>query len=414
MNKVSTLSGFGYFSNKKRAGVETSNIEHQDSVATHMALLLQSQKSPYSELESEDWSIMSEGEDDLEIISQELRVLIQAKKGELTKTGLKEIISNFLETQSRARDSGFNKEFKFQINALGGLSKDLKTLPAKLGELKSRKEVYTKEEYLVSLKEISSAYEIPEKIFEGLHIDVADYFKDSDVSKARFIHLLRAVYPVRIYTDDFAHEIYTSLSSILFSEARRKRTGVTKSEVNKVILSQIAPLNNMSIEMDFVNTKTGYRKVSELTRFLASEKEIFRKVIWNVRVDWLKYYWKRVLRNMLLPSNEICLECKHPLIAGFYGALGLSCPSCGYTPFVSLVFACDCGGYTLIKKQPELGTEQCADYISSYIRNGNIKCDPCGRNIRSELLRRRWLVVPYPLPFTDFTPGKISGYFDND
>lgn len=412
MNTIGGLSGYGFFSNKKRAGIETSSIEHQDSVSAHIALLLQSETSPYPEIKSQNWSIMCEGEDDIEIISPELRVFIQVKKGVITKLELIEIINNFQNSKVRIIASGFDKTIKFQINALNGLAANLNTLPVKLNELRSRKKNYSQNEYLVSLNELSEQYEIDSKILVNLHIDTSNYMKDSDISKISFIHLLRKIYPVRIYSDEFAYDIYTSLSSVLFSSARRQRDSVTKSEVNELILSHIAPLNNISIEIDFVKTEKGYRKDPKLTKFLADEGLVFQKVIRKIKSDWIKFYWKTIIRNILLPSNEVCLECQHPLIAGFFGTFGLSCSSCGYTPFVSLVFACDCGDYSLIKSQPELGTEQCVEYISDYIRKGDTECDSCGDKIKPELLRRRWLVIPYPIPFSNFTPGKISEYFD--
>lgn len=394
-----------YFSNQKRGGISTSYIENQDSVAIILALEIMQNESIFSSYYNsvDGWSLMFEGNDDIEIISNNYCTFIQVKSKKVTPRELNEILDHFYTNLNEYKNK--YKQLFFMISAFEGIDGKLKSFPEKLKEFRKAQKSYKSEIHEKILLELINEYSISLKykeIIKYLYIDTRHFVKDDTDTKAIFVHNLRKAYFFKDIGDRLSLNIYKVLAD-RFSYERRNRGSIHFKEILNLINKEIKKLEFIA-DLDMI---TGYKKIdygykrienNEYIKKLSKCQDMLKH---NVFKEWRKAYLKEFLISLLI-GNVRCPECGHPLMANLGGLNGIACPDCGFQPYLTLFLGCYCGEYVAIKTQPELSTEEIFTYIYEYFDNNHKVCPKCGKEYIDEFICYRILIAPVPYPFNNF------------
>ena len=203
-----------YFGKQERGGIIASNIEHQDVVATILAI--ESLTKTYNVTQNNStWKIMCEGYVDIEFIFPNERVFIEVKSELIEPAKLWKIISKFKKDFELVKDKNPDYVFRFRVHALRGLSTKLVSLESKLKELHNSYDTYPPAEYQAHLLELCSQYpKLDSEIAPHLKIDTRRLLKDSDEPFALFSDYLRRAYPIRDYGNELLQQIFNELLEV--------------------------------------------------------------------------------------------------------------------------------------------------------------------------------------------------------
>lgn len=404
---------------ENRAGLNTAKIENQDSVGIITALELLSVDGIFSDLDcfDSDWTIVPEGYDDLDIILPDSRVFIQVKSEIITPGELQEILFKFQNTYQTILAYSSNS-VRFKINALKGLSKSLSALKDKLDELRNCKKIYSTQEFEDNLLIICNQYKIDhilKDVVTNLSIDERRMFKYEDETIALFAHLLRKAYKFRDFADSLIKEIFDNLLEY-YDYCRLKRKPMNRKQIltrlNRII-NYGGPLDSSTSMWGsyYQLTERGYEKTSKDSQKLIQDiHKGCTKARNKVFKAWIKYHWKSLVVTNLFGTHDRCLVCGHPLVAKFGGFFGLSCPDCGYQPFNTLLLVCNCGNYSIVKKQPSLNGDDISEYIRYFFLVNSSECSKCGQDLTNNLLYRM-MMVPFPIPVSEYRVGNLKSHF---
>lgn len=395
-----------YFTQQARGGVIASNINYQDMIGVAIGTQLISNESAYTVAHNEEWLLMCEGEDDLELhLGSTKRVYIQVKNQMIGKKELISIIKNFELLLNEK--SNLNIEMSYHIAILKGLDKNLTELKVHLDELHNSKKIYTIIEYENKLTELNEKYTIPIDILKELSIKDYSYVKDETQSLANFTHSIRQTFPIRDFADSYLQTIYENLI-YQFSISRKERREIYKKDflgpIESLIKFEIDSLDYLA----YSKTKNGYFKNIDNMKFVEENIKILKKTYWRIWRKWFKYYGLKIMTPFRW--YEICPKCNHPLMGNLMGINGIVCPDCGYFPFITLILVCDCGEYSIIKKQPELSPEKMFEYVNTFVKNEECRCTNCKKDLSKIEIEQRIMTLPFPLPMKDYTFGKMAEY----
>lgn len=394
-----------YFSRQKRGGIVATNIENQDSVAIILALEIMQNESKFNNYYTsiDEWRLVFEGNDDIEIVSEDYCTFVQVKSTKVTFKDLNEILENFL---SNLQEYGneYNKLF-FMISALDGFNGKLKSFPDKLNEFKNSQKAYKRKISEKILLDLINEYSIDLKykdIVKHLHIDIRYLMKDDADTKAIFAHNLRKAYFVRDIGDRLALNIYEKLTD-RFSLERRNRSSISNKQILSIINKEIKKLeliSDLEVISGYEKVDYGYKRVenNENINKVYRCQAMLKK---NIFKGWRKAYLKEFLISLLLGHTK-CPECNHPLMANIGGLNGIACPDCGFQPYLTVFLGCYCGEYLAIKTQPKLITEEIFTYIYEYFDSNPKVCPNCGEEYIDEYILDRIILAPVPYPFNNF------------
>lgn len=395
-----------FFSANNRGGVVAAQLEHQDPVAVVLAVESLRGKGLLADWPEEaEWALSAETWDDLVFSVKGGRTLIQVKNEILTRSLLINICTAF----EIAAKNNSGLEYFYRIQALAGVDLKLKTLPEKLDELRQLKLSGNPEEHIKACDELSVQYSLPASVIRNLRIDVRRLLRDDTETVALFCHTMRQAYPFRDFGDRALRRLFYLLQDELMAPARRARGSVSSRQFAQAIKDAIVSNLNSLLNMEpYVRTKRGYvRNQADRTnqiRHLAARQ----RSLHFLRKSWRRKQWIRAL----IGRWDMCAECGHPLMGNFCGLNGLFCPDCRFLPFLSLVYACDCGFHFIIAQQPPLRQEALDDLLARFLDDKDIRCEKCNRPPDTELPSARAAIVPFPLPVEEYFNHGMREYLN--
>jgi hypothetical protein len=397
---------FNLFSREALGGWHASFIESQDSVAAFLALEAISGEADrrLTDVQEQHARIICEWQDDLELQWDDGRIYLQVKDQELTVSDIRSICSRF--DEKLVNDTSLDGVACFRIVALGGLHKNARHLPQHLKQLQSASGIRSGPERVRLMDDFVSRWRLPERVALSLSIDTRDMRRDSSVAYDLFAASLRRALPVHDFTDRRVHQLYRELAGDVFSAARRHRTWVSLSEARNRLLAQFMPLHLGSYEVEYVRTNFGYLKDPDRKQHIEAEEKLADRARRQAYRRWIRHTRRDRVLDLLARGAIRCLACNHPLMANMLGRYGIACPDCGYQPFLTLIYICDCAELMVVDRQPELDRVQLFGTAISWMRSGPT-CGACGAAPAFEKLSTRLGMVPFPVPVDEYSPARL-------
>lgn len=397
VGKEGALMTSDFFSKQKRGGKVTSKIENQDSIGVVLSMELMDKDSQFFNLFNveDPWKIMFEGNDDLEFITNNSRILIQVKTAEIRYKEFIDILDKFKSNYKKIK----TKNIFFKICAFNNLKLKDELFVEKLIEYHNSKQAYEEMEVRDCLNELLSNYNIGleyAEIVDRLHIDVRPLFKDNSDTEAIFAQCLRKAYPIRDFGSKIILFIFEELNR-KFAYGRRNRKVILKTDILKVINSNIGVENSFEeicLDCEYEKTKEGYLPSEKARKIIYEVKKSNRRIVREIMKHWRKIYWKEFIKGLIFGFYK-CPFCGHPLMANIGGLYGIACPDCGFQPYVTLFLGCSCGHYEVIKSQPALTTEEIINSVLEYIKTRDTsKCPDCNCELIDQYWKYRLVLLP--------------------
>lgn len=395
-----------YFSPQKQGGQINSLIANQDSLAIVYAVEQIYNKDIFDfGINISNFSIQCETDDDLCIVNTENKIYIQLKTANITKKQFFEIMDRFLENYnsqsgSQGRESFFViatfSEFKIDGKNIVQNVRSYRKILADPNENDTKKNATKKE--LIELFKLQKYNCIIDKFY----IDNRPLFRDDKDVKAIFSRYLRLAYGVKDHKQSIIDAIYEELIS-KFEQARRERGFVTKETIEGIIGKMLAKdtiFDKFKLLIKYEKVENGYKKIETEKNQILEIEEGCKKAAKNIFREWRHVYRKEFWMSLLVGAKK-CPECGHPMIANINGLWGISCPDCGYSPYVSFFSTCNCGHYELIKTQPELDESKIFKYLNEFYTEDR-KCSKCGRILSDEYFEFRSIMLPVPYPLEKY------------
>lgn len=389
-------------------GWRASKIEAQDSVAAFLALeAIAGDADPtLQDVREQAAVIVPEFHDDLELSWDRGRIYAQVKTSKVSPAMLSSIVAKYEAILSDKTENG--NIVRFRIVALGGVADTLNELADSLTQLQAMVPIRTGPERKVLVADFVERWSIPEPVALRLAIDQREMKRDSPLAHHHFAALLRQALPVHDFTDVRVDQLYEQLAGDVFAHARRNRLPVPLWDVYQRMLSQFLPDHVARSQSAFVRTDFGYIKDDVLRKELLAERQVVRKAQRRAYGSWRRHVWRDAIQDVLYRGAIRCPACEHPLLANFAGLFGgLACPDCGYFPYLTLVYICDCSDLVVLERQPDVDRIQFLASAVSRLRDPNLKCDACGRKPEFEKLSTRLGLLPITIPVTEYSPRKL-------
>lgn len=394
------------FSKKSKGGAIASKVEHQDSVGSVLALesiggLL---RDVPADIVQKQGYVACEWDQDLEIHWPTGTLFIQVKDQVLDVRDVRQICEDFGELAHHYGASrGVRHDVAYRIEALAGLSTSARSFTSDLEHLRSLPATELERDSALLVRDFASRWGVHGDLVRKLTIANRDIRRDSVGAVAIFAHLMRKIYPVHDYTDARLMDIWDVLANRFFAPARRNRSPVLLGGVEEAILKPLMPIYLLRYEVEYVRTSYGYIVDPLRRRKLEEESELGRRALKKAMQAWRRHTRKTRILNMLYRGDIKCPACNAPMIANGWGRKGTGCPHCGYSPYLTLVYVCDCEELIPLIDQPEPTGMGIFGEAVSLLRGTKISCDSCGSEPRFENLHTRLALVPFPIPVEKFS-----------
>lgn len=391
-----------YFSKQKMGGQINSLISNQDSLATVYAVELLNNPDLFNfGINIIDFSIQCETDDDLCISNDKYKIFIQVKSNKITDQEFHKCLENFLYNfKEEPRESFFvlttfenftvnNKKIIDRLNHYRNILLDTNETQEKKDRVK---------------KELMKDFDLSKysDILDKLKIVYRPIFRDDKDVPAIFSRYLRLKYGLRIPKEYIVEKIYNELI-LEIEKLRRTRGSLSKEIILNIIgkhLVQDTVFNKFDLLVDYEKIENGYKKKTQKNKELIDLEKSRQIAIKKIFRDWRKVYKNEFLISILL-GNKRCPKCGHPMMANLKGLFGISCPDCGYIPYLTMFSICDCGNYEVIKPQPELSDSKIFTYINDFYCNDKT-CSKCKKLLSDTYFEFRVVMLPVPYPFDNY------------
>lgn len=386
------MMGEKYFSKTAIGGQIASRVDSQDSVAATITLdLIRGGIEPLVPLsQAEPIEIFCEGQEDLEVV-QASKVLLVSVKDRIIGIGdIRREIAAKLEPRLRDKSSD---DIYLRISCLRGIDSKARSFASDVGHLRTR--LSSEFGWREAAPEFQRKWQIDPAIAARVWIDDRNLGRTDQRAEALFAHVFRLAFPTTTLTERGVKDIHAFLADQIFAPARRNRERVDLLQVEHELVELIAPRELRLLASDLKVTPFGYVASGDL-RSASQEIHLVRGVMRKVMKHWRKVTFFE--RATLLRVN--CMYCDHPMMANLGGRNGYACPKCGFIPFGSLFYACDCGAPVLIESNPQVGGAEFLTYAIRRTRDKNFKCEQCNLSVdpRKAVFRLFFAPIPWPVP----------------
>lgn len=394
-----------YNSKRKTGGRNNSKIDNQDSVAAIYAVELLSNPNIFKfNVCIDDFNIVCEGNEDIEIMNDDYHIFIQVKSTKLSGDDFKAVLEFFLENKQIEIEkqtlfviSAFEPIIINKVNFTDRLLDYLKVKNNKF-ENCSRKDSIKKA--LIANFDLGDY----EEIIDSLYIDNRPLFRDIEDTRAIFARYLRLAYGFKDQGEERTDALFNALCD-KFAELRRNRNHICRTELETILgkeLCKASWYSGLSLILGYTKIENGYVKDSQLyTKRIIVENGV-KKAYKRVMRGWRKAYLTEFLLSMLISAKR-CPQCGHPMMANLNGLNGIACPDCGFNPYVSIILCCECGDYEVIKTQPDISADSLFNYINDYFRTRkDTVCKHCEKELLDEFVELRTIMLPIPIPFDEY------------
>lgn len=393
------------------AGSIASRIDHQDAAAVLLALYLLAGERVFGvRVESPHGVVIHcEGTDDLELVTSHEQCLVSVKARSAD-------ISLITKEYRRLSSLGYSDKSRtrsFALVLIGPQPRSVATFTDQLFKARnlrahrdSRQAADISADFKKRWPNASTA------ILDELYVRLDFPPLHSTEYLAVTARLLRKIAPLTDYTDERVTLLVLEMTA-KFANARLARGSVTLSELRDLIFAFAMPPELISVPHSYVWTKYEYLSDPVISRFIAKEAVDVRSAR---RLAMARY--RRATRGhrmmAILRGPLGCIACGGTLMANLYGwtQKGIACSDCGFSPFVSIFYACTCGHPVLLVAQPSPQLIEMMISIKHSI--GTESCEHCGNRPRPERLYTRVFQLNIPWPpetFSDKTLIEASEAF---
>jgi DNA-directed RNA polymerase subunit RPC12/RpoP len=388
------------FDRESAAGAVASRIDHQDAVAVLVILRCLAGEQIFGLTVDEPNGVIlhCEGLDDLELVTPKARCLISVKALSANTTL---IASEYSRLSARSfQDS--SRSHSVALVLIGPQRSQIVSLADQMEKARS----------LLAHRESGEAQEVlagfhkrwPQirvSALNDFHLAIGWPRLHSGEYTAVAAQLLRKMAPLTDYTDDRVNFILLELGG-RFAQARHARSSVALAELRDRIFSFAMPIEVITLAHEYVRTKYGYLPHPEIRRLLEGEAGDVRSAVRHAMRRYRKN--TRMRRFVAISRGPVnCIACNGPLMANLWGwrARGIACSHCGFSPFISLFYACTCGRPILLIAQPPLDPVDIA--VSLRHEAEAARCDHCGKKPKLERLQTRIFQLNIPWPPEEFS-----------
>jgi hypothetical protein len=319
---------------------------------------------------------------------------VQVKDQKLGRSDVDQIVDNWL----KAPGSPTSKALR--ICALQGLTNELATLPTDLMSLHMRAIAASRSELDEAREDLRTKFRLRSAIDELVQFELRSLHLDGD-GRLHFADALRRLDDTRLIsrtTSDVAFDrLVVALLPMLLKRGKLT-VGEFRQTLDRSLIYRV-PLDGLDyyVHSDPNNSQGGYRIDEKALEQLNQDRRLVEQVARESFRRWRRAHTPEVLKSMLLGPIK-CPECGHPMMANWYGLRfghGPACGRCGFTRYVTLIVACDCGRGVAVKEQPELSMEALGTAVTRFVSTGG-RCSHCEQLIPMEKARTRWFVLPLP------------------
>ncbi|MGW4412755.1 hypothetical protein ACWEJ6_52850 [Nonomuraea sp. NPDC004702] len=394
----------GAFSASALGGWHASFIESQDSVAACLALeaIAGYVGHGLADISGQRARISCEWQDDVGLHWDSGRILAQVKQGEIGLADIRTIASNFQQALEENSDPPIKE---VRIYALGGLGRTARHLPDHISQLKTALE-HMPEHSHSAIRDFETKWDLPIDVVMKLRIDTRDLRRDSPTCRAIFSALLRAAAPVYDYTDHRVEQLYDRLAGGFFALARRQRHVVPLTKVQDDILADFLPLGLFTWDVNWTLTSFGYLKDPQKEADFQQQARLVRAAFKRIMKKWRRHYFHDFLSNLAVGPIR-CPNCNHSLNANWGGLRGIACPDCGYNPYLTLGYVCDCVDIIPLCRQPSTERTELVSTAVAATRTDSIRCPTCNAKPSAEKLFIRLVILPIPIPIEEHSAQKL-------
>lgn len=302
-----------YNSKSKASGRTTSKIDNQDSVAAIYSIEQLNNPDIFNfGITIEDYAIKCEGDDDLEIISNDCHIFIQVKSSTITNADFFKILDAFLNNYNLEKA----KECYFVISAFEPIKINGKNFTDHLHDYiniyhNQFESLHKKQDLKNTLLSDFSIIKYQD-IIERLTIDTRPLFRDNKDTKAIFARYLRLAYGFKDHGEKSIDNLFISLSD-KFAELRRNRNFIDKSHIETILgkeLCKSSNLSGISLALGYTKLEDGYVKDKNLMSKRESIAVGARKASKTILHNWRKAYFKEFFLSSFLGTKR-CPKCGH-------------------------------------------------------------------------------------------------------
>ncbi len=382
------LSPRDYLDPHSRGGFIASKVDQQDAAALWLALELLHSPEHLGFNQETDIYLACEQNEDLCFSGDQRRVMVSVKNTNMT-------IGELATELKRLAKLVAAKDGDLAVLAFIG------AVDRKIIEAIKRDEEYRNLIQGKSLVESSHIKNEFEEKYEGLFssdVLLRSFPElDSDAFSAGISQLLRRALPINDYSDKRIKDQILFLSARIAC-ARRKRGTVKLSDLAKDVLLLVSNpvtrgiLKGFPYKLDSRGYVLDRARANEISILVGETQQAQRSTLIKFRK---RHFWHAL--GWLIFGAPVCKNCGHPLLANLcgLGKLGIACPDCGATPFITFYLACPCGEALLLLEQPPLD-DFSAFNLALLASVANLKCGKCGRSASYEDLDLRVFQMNIP------------------
>ncbi len=399
----------GEFSPRYKAGSWSARLETQDlaaSICSVEAIAGDLEFVPPDLLEL-DGRILFEAREDFEIRWQGGRQYVSVKDKQVGSGELKEAIENLAVFADEVAEEP-RQTLRLEAASLTSGARSLYEDIVRLRELKES--VRGSNDYRKACEDFEEQHSVDANIGTRLVVMERRLGDNPFFSAALFSHAMRRAFPVHNYGNDELSALLADLCANTISRKRRRRGALDLNDLERLLLAPLIPMSIATFETHYIRTDFGYLPDSDRKARIRNEYRLVVRAGRSLMRHWRRRtFWRRFL-NITIRGAVRCLACNHALIGNYNGRLGLVCPDCGYQPYCTLFWACDCGGVAVVQRQPDLVNFVLVRDALNLLRRDNISCEKCGRPPSEEYFIGRLFTLRIPSPPNEYTDKALMDW----
>jgi DNA-directed RNA polymerase subunit RPC12/RpoP len=388
------------FDRRYKAGFWASRIETQDKVAAIVgveALGGSLELVPHN-LTSKGGRLAFEAREDFEIRWNGGRQYVSVKDRQVDRPDLREAIANL---DTFRQEVGPDKIQTVRVEA-AGLTSSARTFYEDIQRLRELRGSGAEADYATAAEEFFDELGVRAELAEALVVCERRIGQNPGMAAALFAHAMRMAIKVHNYGDTEIIGLFEEISSGTLHDRRVTRGVLDLGDLERILISPLVPLQISAYQVDYVRTRFGYIRDQARRVDLGNEYRIVMTCSKSLMREWRRKTFRDRFKDLIYRGHIGCLACGHPLIANLNGRNGLACPDCGYQPFLTLFYACDCGSGVVVQRQPDLSSFELVRDAIRVLRHEDLKCMNCGKRPSNEKFIGRLFSLPVPYPIDGY------------
>jgi hypothetical protein len=399
----------GEFNARYKAGSWAARLETQDTVAAICSVEAIAGMMEFipSDLLALDGRVLFEAREDFEIRWQGGRQYVSVKDKQVNASDLKQAVSNLEEFASEVT-SETHQTLRLEAASLTSSARSLDEDIVRLRELKGS--ATSADDYQVACHDFEEQHSISADWATKVVVAQRRLGDNPSFSEAVFSHAMRQAFPVHNYGNGELSALLVDLCVNTLSRKRKRRGVLDLSDLERLLLAPLIPISIATYETHYFRTDFGYLPDRGREVAIRNEYRIVTRAARKLMHEWRRQTFLRRFLNIAFRGAIRCLACNHPMIANLNGSNGIACPDCGYQPYCTLFWACDCGGAAVVQRQPDLINFVLIRDAVSLLRQQTPRCEKCGKAPSEERFIGRVFTLRIPYPPADYTDAALINW----